>query len=553
MRRRIFVGIDVGGTHTDGVAVEGNRVVHKVKVPTTEDLKACTLQTLRDLLAGVSVPRVRRVVLSTTLVTNAVVEGNMDPTGTLLTAGPGIDANLLALDGNCRLVRGAMDHRGREIAPLDEAAVGEQLRAFQESGISALAVVGKFSVRNPAHENRIAELAAGGFECVFLGHRLSGALNYPRRVATAYLSAGVCRRHTRFVRSMTEALKQYEIEAPLYLLRADGGTQLAESFRNPAETALSGPAASIMGAEALDTVGEETLGLDIGGTTTDISLFSRGAPLLEPRGATIGPYRTQIRSLYTRSTGAGGDSQVRVVEGRIEVGPRRLGPPACFGGDHPTPTDAMVILGRTFGDRGRAVDALSPVSAALGVNVEQGARLVIKALAQTIAEAARAFVREVNARPVYTIHELLEGHRVRPTRAVAVGGPARAVAPYLEEALDLPVHVPNHFDVANAIGAAMARVNLEVNLQADTARGFLSIPEADVYRPVDRTYSLDQAEKEAAQVLLALAEEKGILDPKSSVDLAERESFRIVEGFSTVGAIHSVRAQIRPGIIGRVE
>lgn len=550
--RGVYVGIDVGGTHTDGVAVEGGRILHKCKVPTRPDLEGCTLEALERLFDGVSPQEVQRVVLSTTLATNAVVEDSLEPTALVVTAGPGMNPKGLGLGPGARVVKGAMDHRGREVAPLDEAAVGEHLEACRAQGLRVLAVAGKFSVRNPSHERRIAELAQG-FDYVALGHGQSGTLNFPRRVATAFLCAGVWRRHQWFVDAMSSALGRFGVSAPLYLLRADGGAQLASSFRSPAETVLSGPAASIMGVQALDPVTDETVGLDVGGTTTDISLFIQGAPLLEPLGATIGPYRTQIRALYTRSLGAGGDSHVRVEAGQVRVGPRRLGPPASLGGEHPTPTDAMVLLGRALGNRGRAAAALGPVADALGVGIEEASRQVLRALAAEIATGVRSFVREVNARPVYTIHELLEGHRAQPVRIVAVGGPARAIAPYVEEALDLPVIVPEHFDVANAVGAALARVNFEVNLAADTARGFLSIPEADVYRPVPRQYSLAEARAEASEALLRLARDKGVLDPEAAVDIAEEESFRIVEGFSTLGSIHRVRAQIRPGILGRAQ
>lgn len=550
--RGVYVGIDVGGTHTDAVAVEGTRILHKVKVRTTESLKECSLLALRELLEGVSTQEVRRVVLSTTLVTNSVVEGKLEPAGMLVTAGPGMTPGPLLPHEGARVVPGAMDHRGREIVPLDEEEVAGHLDRFHAEGLRVLAVVGKFSVRNPTHELRIAELAGGRFDYVALGHALSGALNFPRRAATAFLAASVWRRHHRFVTSMTEALESYGIRAPLYLLRADGGTQLAGSFRNPAEGSLSGPAASVMGVQALDAVGEDTLAFDVGGTTTDISVYTRGVPLLEPRGATIGPLRTQIRSLFTRSQGAGGDSLVQVDGGRIRVGPQRLGPPASLGGEHPTPTDALVLLGRALGDRARAGEALAPVAAALGTGGEECARRVLQTLGGAIAAGARAFMEAVNAKPVYTIHELLDGHKVRPVRAVAVGGPARAIAPYVEEALDLPVAVPDHFDVANAVGAALARVNLEVNLVADTALGHLSIPEAGVYRELSGRYSREDARAEAEGALLALAREAGVLDPHAVPEVAEEESFQIVEGFSTVGSVHRLRVQIRPGILGRI-
>ncbi|MBI5446044.1 MAG: hydantoinase/oxoprolinase family protein [Deltaproteobacteria bacterium] len=548
----VYVGIDVGGTHTDGVAVLESRIAHKVKVPTTDDLAACTLEALEQLLDEIPPSYVSRVVLSTTLVTNAVVEEKLEKTGLVVTAGPGMNPASLLVDGDCRVAGGAIDHRGREIAPLDNEGVAGHLERMAGSGVRVLAAVGKFSVRNPAHELRIGELAGGRFDYVALGHTLSGLLNFPRRVATAYLSAGVWRRYARFIEAIGEALTSFGIHAPLYILRADGGTQLAASVRNPAETALSGPAASIMGAAALDDMGADSFAFDIGGTTTDISLFTGGVPLLEAKGAKIGRFRTQIRSLYTRSTGAGGDSLVSLEGDALKVGPRRLGPPASLGGAHPTPTDALVLLGRALGDREKAALVLTPIAESLGLMVEETARRVLKALAGVIAKAAVAYLAEVNAKPVYTIHELLADRQIRPRRAVAVGGPARALAPYVEEALDLPVHVPEHFDVANAIGAALSRVNLEVNLLADTAGGTLSIPEAGIFRSIPRSYSLAQAKEEAAEALRTVARGKGLLDPEAVVEIAEEESFRVVEGSTHAGNIHRLRLQIRPGLLRRL-
>ncbi len=548
----IYLGIDVGGTHTDGVAVENGRILRKAKVPTRGDLVECTLDALETLLEGLNPRSVRRVVLSTTLVTNAIVQGRLEPTGTLLTAGPGIDPAVFAPDDRCRVVGGAVDHRGREVAPLDEAAARDHLNRFARDGVRVLAVVGKFSTRNPSHELRLAELAGDRFDYVAQGHRVAGTLNFPRRVATAYLAAGAWRIHREFVEAMTAALRRFSVLAPLYVLRADGGTQMAAALANPAETALSGPAASVMGVDALGAVDGDTLSLDIGGTTTDISVFTGDAALIEPRGATVGSYRTQLRAVYTRSTGAGGDSCVRIGDGRVRLGPDRCGPPAAFGGPQPTPTDALVVLGRILGDRHRAADALGPVARGLDVPVEAAARAVLRELGRSVAASARRFLDEVNSRPVYTIHELLGGHRVRPLRAVAVGGPARAAAPYLEEALDLPVRVPEHFDVANAVGAALARVNVEVHLVADTARGYLSIPQVDAYERIDRRFSLEDARQRIDRAVLDLARARGALDPDDRVERVDEESFNVIQGFSTAGAIHRLRAQIRPGILARI-
>jgi N-methylhydantoinase A/oxoprolinase/acetone carboxylase beta subunit len=282
-------------------------------------------------------------------------------------------------------------------------------------------------------------------------------------------------------------------------------------------------------------------------------MFVKGAPLLEPSGATIGTHKTQIRALFNRSIPAGGDSSVRVKDGVLTIGPDRQGPAAAFGGPSPTPTDALVVLGRTSAARDRATAALAPVAEALGLAVESAAVRIVETLAHTVAEAARAYVAEVNGRPVYTIREFLAGHKVRPVRAVMVGGPARALAPYVERELGLPVHVGAHFDVANAVGAAVAKVNLEVNAFADTAEGRFTIPEAGVHREIGSGFTLADTRRAAEEALAGLARESGLAPEDFVAETVEEESFRIVEGYSARGSVHRLRMQVRPSILFKVE
>ncbi len=545
----------MGGTHCDGVAIDRQtaKVVARVKVTTTPDLKECSGQALRQLLETVAPQEIARVVLSTTLVTNAVVTDRLEPVGMLLMAGPGIDPNLLSDDPLCRVVTGAMDHRGKELIPLDPDSIRRQLEAFRLKGVAVVSVAGKFAVRNPAHELKITALARDDFDYVCAAHRLSGSLNFPRRAATAYLCAGVWRLQSNFVDAMAQTVRGMGIDAPLYLLRADGGAQSADHFDNPAEASLSGPAASIMGVLATEQLEEETVSFDIGGTTTDIAIFISGAPLIEPHGATIGKYKTQIRALYNRSIAAGGDSVLTVHEGSIIVGPNRYGPAAAFGGPNPTPTDALIVLGRTEGNKEIASEALSPLAAELGVTVEEFATSAVASLCKLITDAATAFINDINARPVYTIHEMLDDHKVAPQRAVVVGAPGKAISPYLSEALGIKTDVPANYDVANAIGAAVAGLNLEVNAVADTATGTMTIPEAGIQESIDRTFSMEDLEREADAALSTLAARADQLGEEYQTDATESESFRIVEGHSFAGAIHRLRLKVRPSILCRVK
>jgi len=555
LKRDILIGIDVGGTHTDGVAINrhSGRILHKVKVATIDDLRKCTELALDELIEVVGTASIARVVLSTTLVTNSVVTGMLEPVGMMVMAGPGLDPRLMSNDPHFKLIRGAMDHRGREIVPIDEVEVESFLQSLMIKGVSVVAVAGKFAVRNPAHENRVADIADRTCEYVCRAHLLSGALNFPRRAATALLAAGTWRKHRNFIDSVTATMENLHLDAPLFLLRADGGAQTAASFQNAAEAALSGPAASIMGISAMDDGVCETIGLDVGGTTTDVCLYVSGAPLIEPHGATIGEYRTQIRSLYTRSLPIGGDSVLSVADGAIKIGPKRKGPAAAYGGPAPTPTDALVALGRAMGDRVKARAALSVPAAELGVSVERFSMMVLNTFGRNLAKVANEFIEEVNARPVYTIHELLQGHKVNPCRVVMVGGPALALSPYVESEMGLPVEVPPHFDVANAVGAAVASLNLEVNAVADTAEGRLSIPEANVFKAIPKGYTLEQTRAEALAGLATLTKAMDTDEREYKTDIAEEESFKIIEGYSEAGSVHRIKLQIRPSILCRVD
>ena len=148
---------------------------------------------------------------------------------------------------------------------------------------------------------------------------------------------------------------------PVYILKADGGTILIdESLDCPVQTIHSGPAAGIMGVLATAQIKEDAVALDIGGTTTDISIFADGVPLLEPSGVSINGRKTLIRGLYTKSIGVGGDSVVKVENGNILIGPQREGPAAALGGPFPTPTDAMIVQGIVdFGDKQKAESAIA--------------------------------------------------------------------------------------------------------------------------------------------------------------------------------------------------
>ena len=313
------LGLDMGGTHTDAVLLRGGTLLASVKVPTNhQDLLVSTREALHALFeSGAAFPAdVSRATFGTTLAVNAVVQNACAPVGLLIGAGPGLDPGWFGLGGHTALVPGGVDHRGTEVAPPDREAIRRVVSGWREEGLAAFACVAKFSTRNPAHEDAMAEVIREVFSdgpepVIALGHRLSGRLNFPRRIATAYWNAAVWTLHNRFADAVEASLKDMGIDAPAYLLKADGGAiPLSVSRERPVEALLSGPAASVMGMMALmPSCSEDTLVLDMGGTTTDIALLAAGQPVLSPDDLVVNGRSTLVRALKSVSIGLGGDSQ----------------------------------------------------------------------------------------------------------------------------------------------------------------------------------------------------------------------------------------------------
>jgi len=292
----MIIGLDVGGTHTDVVLLDRQGIVRDVKVTTdASNLFNTVLEGLEGVMSGMDPAVVKRVVLSTTLTTNAIVQNKIPGVGIIVSSGPGIDPRYFQTSAHYFPVSGSIDHRGREVEPVDAGEIERVSREFLARGIRYVGVVGKFSVRNPVHELQIKAQLGNGFEKVFLGHRISGHLNFPRRIATTYLNASVYPIHREFFEAVQQSLNARGLSMPIRILKADGGNMnFASSIEFPGQTILSGPAASVMGAIAYAADTADSLVLDIGGTTTDMAVLMNGVPLLAPLGIDIGGYRTLI-------------------------------------------------------------------------------------------------------------------------------------------------------------------------------------------------------------------------------------------------------------------
>ncbi len=344
----VFLGVDTGGTYTDAVIVDeaATRVIGSAKSLTTRaDLALGVGRAVDAALAeaGVAPTDVALVSLSTTLATNALVEGQGGRVALIFI---GFDEGDLERGGLVEALKGdpvihlngGHGHAGQELAPLDLARL-EQAAAELGPQVMGFAVASRFATRNPTHEiaarEAIRRLTGRPVTC---SHELSANLNGPKRALTAVLNARLIGMIDRLVAACERHLEAVGIDAPLMVVRGDGALISAAMVRErPIETILSGPAASIVGARWL-TGEADALVSDIGGTTTDVALLRDGLPEIDPAGARVGPYRTMVEAVAMRTTGLGGDSEVHVVteglSGGLRLGPRRLVPVSLLAVEH---------------------------------------------------------------------------------------------------------------------------------------------------------------------------------------------------------------------------
>jgi len=550
----MLIGLDVGGTYTDAVLIDGKKIAEKMKVPTDNDnLLESLLHALDPLLEAAKGGNLERIVLSTTLITNLIATKSIGPTALVLIPGPGL--NPYTYDYKTPLtflLSGAIDYRGREIDPLDEKEIEACAQKIKQSGVARVAVVGKFSQRNKKHEQQVASYLQERIPglTVAMGCRVSGRLNFPRRVYTTLLTLATQEKFHSFYSQALQMIERRGVSAPLYILKADGGTfSFALSEKKPVETIFSGPAASTLGGLALTPRGETSVIVDIGGTTTDLALILSGEPLLASKGARIDDKLTHVRAFATSSTAVGGDSSLQVKDNVLQIMPYRQGPAYCLGGEGPTPTDAMRVKGLTeLGEQRQAYKAMELLGKELGMGARQAADLVLKKTVQRIASEIEAMFAAWEQEPAYRIWELRQRKEIRPQNLVGIGAASPALLPLLGEEMGCNALVPPDADVANAIGAALAKTNLRLSFHFDTARNFYYIEENGVQEKLTGVDSLAGAEDFALDRLKEEGKKIGI-PPQEEPELVYSELFNMVRGWRTEGRLIDVCVQFPTGII----
>jgi len=487
------VGVDIGGTFTDVVCRSSDGAIRLVKIPTTRsNPSAGVLHAVQYMVRewGVSPQQISRFVHGTTVATNAVLERKGAKIGLITTQGfrdtleigrqnrHAVYSVMLKPEAPVFLVPGALRREvpervtatGEILLPLDEAAVRREVDALVAQGVQAIAVSFLFSYLNPAHERRVAQIVRESHPdlMVSLSCEVDPAFReYERTCITAfdaYLKPVI----DRYLENMENDLEANHVGSALQIMQSRGGVASSRiARRRPVRLFLSGPAAGVIGGSmAGETAGhEDIITIDIGGTSADIALVSRGKPLIAAEGMLDG-YAVRVPMVDVNAIGAGGGS-IAWLDGAksLRVGPASAGSepgPACYGrgGEQPTVTDASIVLGY--------VDPDYFAGGSLRLQPELSRRAIEEKIARplglSVEQAALGIHRVVNANMAEGVRFLSVKRGIDPRRFSLVplggGGPVHATA----LAWELGMHrviVPLHPGVLSASGLLAAPVEHE--------------------------------------------------------------------------------------------
>ena len=332
------IGIDTGGTYTDGVLLDrrSRKVVAFSKTLTTRDNLTRGINKALKELRIADPGSIRLVGISSTLATNSIAEGKARKVGLLLI---GYDQELMAIYNLVSKLptrhfahfRGGHTTQGLEKEALDLKSI-ETWVAQHHSEVDGLAISSYFSPLNPSHEERALEMVRNMCALpVVLGSQLSKKLDSIKRATTACLNASLVAVMQAFIEAVRKSLVSQEIQAPLMIVKGDGSLMpYKDAVHKPVETVLSGPAASAIGGRFLSGHGS-ALVIDVGGTTTDMALMDDFKVTLSEDGARVGTFETAVEAARIQTTALGCDSRITFDAGdRIQVGPQRVVPLALL-------------------------------------------------------------------------------------------------------------------------------------------------------------------------------------------------------------------------------
>jgi len=485
----VVIGIDVGGTNIDAAIVGED--IKTIKLPNEVGIG----EVLKRLSQKASLER-EKLIVSTSLPLNLILSRYHEiPTLTLLISGPGLKYDGVTL-------KGSVTHRGDVVEDIDEEEVRNAIKRRAEN----VAIVGKFSVRNPELEKRVYRIALERFseDCIALSH-LTGELNFPLRINTTVVNAKI----KKTVVELAELIGKYSRE--FFFYRGDGGIIPSEiAIQNPSLLYNSSPAAVAIGAAYL-TGEKDALVMDIGGTTTDFVILEGGKPKILSRVEIAGK-KTLIRCVDSVSIAFGGDS---IVDSFLK--PVRLGSPMAFSGEHFTLTDALNCIGFEIGNYRAS---------------RSGCR------SRGVAEKAVEDYLSIVAESV----ENTGGNKI-----IATGFLAKYLAERIEAKTGMKCIVPECSEAANAIGVAVSRISLTLYARFDTERRRV------VFNGEVEDFNGNYDDEELVGIAKEKVREIAIAHGTSEEDVEDVRlvyfnSYTVVRGGVRRGKIADVVVQIEPGI-----
>jgi len=522
VQRRVSLGLDIGGTNIDVALVDADvgcvSYYGKFSRHTYTVVEALKTEPVRRYVESA-----RRVMLSTSRVLNTFLETRLPSTFLVLAPGPGLPPPT-SLAEDCIVIEGYVDPRG---VVLEDVDVKKIVGALERKAVESIAIVTKFSIRNPILEQRILEAVSRVVprERIAVSHKIP-FLDYRRRAATTVLTAKLKLVLHDLVRELGSWSKK------LYLIKGDGGAQPLELAVETAALALGSSQASVViGAQAV--LGSVTgVIVDVGGTTIDVVPVASGEPLV-----TTLRFRdsdTHIVVPRFESIVAGGDCSITVVGGRGRVVPRRAGVPAAFGGEQATVTDALnYALELSIGDHVKSRRVIEELAKKHGVDPHDLARDVVENVVSKVVE----LIRKTGCRgPI-----------------IAAGYLGRHVAPLVAKECGVGYIVPEHHYVLNAIGAAATSFSLEVGVYYDGVRGkAVFTPSGRVVEAKKRFIDRSDVLEMACEELISMARKLDAEDLVGDIEVVHYDSFTVVEGGVPRGMVTHCIIRAKPKAMIRV-
>jgi N-methylhydantoinase A/oxoprolinase/acetone carboxylase beta subunit len=476
----MFAGIDIGDTNTDIAIIDSQ--INTYKVPNADGLD----NALSMISPG------GRLAISTSQPLNEIITGRSVDIRTICIPGPG-----LVYPGT---VKGAVSHRGDIVEPIDPEEI-KRIMKGQHAG--AVAIAGKFSVRNDALEKQVYEIVSQFYsdEQIAISSPI-GSLNFPARIHTTRLNARVKRKVSTLIKKISK------VSLDFYFVTSTGGlSSPVRALDNPMLLYHSSPATVANGAYYLSRI-DNCLIVDIGGTTTELVPLKNGKPVYET--VIIDGLKTLVRAVSATGIPFGGDSCIRT-----DICPFRAGSSRAFGGGEPTLTDALNVIGARIGDFER--------SEVLDKNMAE--------------EAVEKYLDTV----------VTEIRRYQPGVLIGTGYLAHYLLSDIAERAKTTGIVPEHAASANAVGAAVSKISLEVHIHVDTERRRMTLNGTPY--PYKDAKDEDDLIAYATELVRDIAKNEGA--PEEDIEdirVLYYSSFDVVRGWRITAKITDMILAVAPGI-----